>query len=75
MKKIFVIISLFFVVKTNFAQNKKEQIIILQNSIDSIKTVFEKEIVVKKNLSSYIDSFTKLIVKEHLSSKKNRRIK
>jgi hypothetical protein len=70
MKKIFVIISLFFVVKTNFAQNKKEQIIILQNSIDSIKTVFEKEIVVKKNLSSYIDSFTKLIVKEHLSSKK-----
>jgi hypothetical protein len=65
MKKIFVIISLFFVVKTNFAQNKKEQIIILQNSIDSIKTVYENEILNKKNLSSNIDSITKLILNEY----------
>jgi hypothetical protein len=65
MKKIFVIISLFFVVKTNFAQNKKEQIVILQNRIDSIKTVYENEILNKKNLSSYIDSITKLIVNEY----------
>jgi hypothetical protein len=65
MKKIFVIISLFFVVKTNFAQNKKEQIVIIQNRIDSIKTVYENEILNKKNLSSNIDSITKLILNEY----------
>jgi tRNA A37 threonylcarbamoyladenosine biosynthesis protein TsaE len=65
MKKISIIIFFLIVVKTNFAQNKKEQIIILQNSIDSIKTVFEKEIVVKKNLSSNIDSITKSILNEY----------
>ena len=70
MKKISIIIFIFFVVTTNIAQNKKEQIILLQDSIDSIKTIYEKEIVVKKNLSLNIDSISKLIVKEHISSKK-----
>jgi hypothetical protein len=65
MKKILIRTFIFFVVKTNFAQNKKEQIVILQNRIDSIKTVYENEIIVKKNISSNIDSITKLIVNEY----------
>ena len=65
MKKIILIFILSFVVKLSIAQNKKEQIIILQNRIDSIKTVYENEILNKKNLSSNIDSITKSILNEY----------
>ena len=65
MKKIILIFILSFVVKFSIAQNKKEQIIILQNRIDSIKIVYENEILNKKNLSSNIDSITKSILNEY----------
>lgn len=65
MKKIIFILLLSFVYKISIAQNKKEQIFILQNRIDSIKTVYENEILNKKNLSSNIDSITKSIVNEY----------
>lgn len=65
MKKIILIFTLSFVVKFSTAQNKKEQIIILQNRIDSIKTVYENQILNKKNLSTNIDSITKSILNEY----------
>jgi hypothetical protein len=65
MKKIILIFILSFVVKFSIAQNKKEQIIILQNRIDSIKIVYENEILNKKNLSTNIDSITKSILNEY----------
>jgi len=65
MKKIGLIFILSFTVKFSISQNKKEQIIILQNRIDSIKTVYENEILNKKKLSANIDSITKSIVNEY----------
>jgi tetratricopeptide (TPR) repeat protein len=69
MKKTLVVVIFLFVVNINFGQSKNEQIIILQNSVDSIKKVYEDEKLNNKNLTLKIDSITKLIVKEYVISR------
>ena len=49
MKKIIFLIFTLVLVKLSFAQNKKEQIEILNNRVDSLKIAFQNENSIKKN--------------------------
>jgi hypothetical protein len=49
MKKTTLLILIFIMVKISFAQNKKEQIEILNNRLDSLKIAFQNENSIKKN--------------------------
>ncbi len=52
MKKLFIFITLGFVTNFAFSQNKKEQIIQLSKSMDSLKTILESERVAYKTKSN-----------------------
>jgi hypothetical protein len=52
MKKTILLVLILALVKFSFAQNKKEQIEILNNRVDSLKIAFQNENSIKKDLES-----------------------
>ncbi len=69
MKKILIILLAIIVHKYSYAQNKKEQIIILQNTLDSINIEYKNEVKIKNNLSFYKDSINKVFISKQAFSK------
>jgi uncharacterized protein (TIGR02145 family) len=69
MKKIILITAIFINFSYSFSQSKKEQIVTLQNTLDSFQFELNNVLLIKNNLTLYSDSITKILLEKQSITK------
>ena len=72
MKKIILLVAIFINFSYSFSQSKKEQIVTLQNTLDSFHLELNNVLLIKNNLTLYSDSITKILLAKQSITKANK---